>query len=57
MNTGYPANLVSSTAHPHDLVRLHGLHAVRYHLVAMGTCSGDDAPVTWSLLQLKSKGS
>lgn len=57
MNAGYPAHLVSSASHPHNLVRLHGLHAVRYHLVAMGTCGGDDASVTESLLQLKSKGS
>lgn len=57
MNAEYPAHLVSSTSHPHDLVRLHGLHAIRDHFVAMGTCGGNNAPVIRSFLQLKSKGS
>lgn len=51
-----PSRLISSAAHSYDFMRLHGVHAVCYHLVAMGTGGGDDPSVAWHLLQLEAEG-
>jgi len=50
-----PAHLVSGSAHSDHLVRLHGVHAVRHDLAAMGTGGGDDASVARDVLHLDSK--
>lgn len=49
-------HLVAGAAHPEDLMRLHGVHAICHHLVAVGACGGDDAPVAFHFLQLKPEG-
>lgn len=49
-------HLVASAAHSDDLVRLHGVHTLRHHLVAVGACGGDDASITRHFLQPEPEG-
>lgn len=51
-----PPHLVASATHSDDLMRLHGVHAISHHLVAVGARGGDDASIARHFFQLKPEG-
>lgn len=54
--SGHLPHLVAGTTHSDHFVRLHGVHTIRHHLVAVRSCGGDNASVACHFLQLKPEG-